>query len=269
MNIIETNLNFGGLSYNNNPNKIVLHHLEANGWTVEDVHRCHREEKGWSGIGYHFYVRKDGSIYKGRDIEADGAHCPGANRSSIGICAEGMYMNDTMPEAQKQAIIQLGNYLKANYSIQGVYGHRDLYSTDCPGDNYPLQELINGIMYGTSSADVVTSSNASANPILVEQIKALQYNFNKVMGTSLKVDGVPGVNTVAVVNSYTITKGGGPNNIIRWIQQKLQLWGYKVRNITGIYDEETFQAVTELQKNWGRATDGIIGSCTWDIFLNN
>lgn len=267
MNIIETNLNFRGLTYNNNPNKIVLHHLEANGWTVEDIHRCHIEDKGWAGIGYHFYVRKDGSIYRGRPEGAQGAHCPGANTCSIAICAEGHYMDDIMPEAQQKSIIELGSYIRHKYGITQVYGHRDLYSTDCPGSQYPLQEIAACIL--TGSYNVSAASPGVENPILKEQIKALQYNFNKIMGTSLRIDGVPGTNTVAAVNSYTITKGGGPNNIIRWIQQKLQLWGYNCKHITGVFDGETFQAITELQKNWGRDTDGIIGPRTWEIFLNN
>ena len=43
---------------------IVLHHAEASTCTAEQVDQWHKEN-GWSGIGYHFFVRKDGRIYRG------------------------------------------------------------------------------------------------------------------------------------------------------------------------------------------------------------
>lgn len=41
--------------------------------------------RGWSGIGYHFIVKRDGSIQVGRDINTAGAHVGGFNTRSIGI----------------------------------------------------------------------------------------------------------------------------------------------------------------------------------------
>ena len=77
MNIIDV-----GLKFNSNMSRIgtiegiVLHHsgvlvLQS----VEAIHLYHKN-KGWAGIGYHYYVRKDGSVYKGRPEEYAGAHCP-------------------------------------------------------------------------------------------------------------------------------------------------------------------------------------------------
>lgn len=45
---------------------IVLHHRAGSG-TVESIHAEHIA-RGWAGIGYHFYVRRDGSIYRGRPL---------------------------------------------------------------------------------------------------------------------------------------------------------------------------------------------------------
>ncbi|WP_072060838.1 glucosaminidase domain-containing protein [Clostridium novyi] len=142
MNIIETNLNFKSLSWGNEPKQIFLHHLEWSKCTVYDVDRCHKNDFGWSGIGYHFFVAKDGNIYRGRPEGAIGAHCKGHNTNTLGIGAEGNYMNETMPQAQKNAIIQLCKYLCNKYGITDVRGHKEApYSTDCPGVNYPLEEI--------------------------------------------------------------------------------------------------------------------------------
>lgn len=123
-------------------NYIVLHHADASSATVNDIHSWHLA-KGWIGIGYHYYVRKDGTIYRGRPQDAVGAHVEGHNHDSIGICAEGNYMKEkTMPEAQKQAIITLCKELLTIYPNAKIVGHRDLMKTDCPGINYPMQEII-------------------------------------------------------------------------------------------------------------------------------
>ena len=51
---------------------VVLHHSAGAG-TVEEVHRIHRGQ-GWPGIGYHFYVRKSGEVYRGRPEDQIGTH---------------------------------------------------------------------------------------------------------------------------------------------------------------------------------------------------
>ena len=56
----------------------------------------------------------------------------GANSNSIGICAEGDYNNEIMPEIQKQAIIELIADIKKRYNIKWIKGHREILSTSCP-----------------------------------------------------------------------------------------------------------------------------------------
>ena len=144
MNIIETAWNWNsGLSRRSSTEYIALHHAEASRCTAQQIDDWHKSN-GWSGIGYHFFVRKDGTIYRGRPMWALGAHVQGMNSKSIGICAEGAYMTETMPGAQKRAIAELLDYLKANYYPNAkIVGHREIGSSNCPGDNYPLEELKN------------------------------------------------------------------------------------------------------------------------------
>jgi uncharacterized protein YraI len=159
MNIINSNLQFRNLQYGNKPDTIVLHNADAVKCTIQDIHNWHLQN-GWAGCGYHYLVRKDGSIYTGRPENAVGAHCPGQNSHSIGICAEGKYMAEQMPAVQKQAIEELGTYIKKKYGIKTVGGHKEFYSTDCPGTNYPLAEIKSAIL--NSNAAVVNNVVASA-----------------------------------------------------------------------------------------------------------
>lgn len=142
MKIIETNLKFNSnyQERGGKPTGIVLHHAAANG-SVNDVHNWHLGN-GWAGIGYHFYVRKDGSVYRGRPENWYGAHTANHNEK-IGICAEGNFEIDVMSVAQKNAIIELLDYLYDKYGKLKVYGHRDLDATACPGKNYPFNDIVN------------------------------------------------------------------------------------------------------------------------------
>lgn len=142
--IIDTNLifDFGeGGPRPNKPEALVLHHAEASNASVGDIHRWHKFGNGWAGIGYHFYIRKDGSIYKGREENWRGAHAPAYNDKSLGICVEGAYQKEYMPEVQKKAVIKLGRYLAAKYNIHEVFKHGEVTATDCPGKNYPFMEI--------------------------------------------------------------------------------------------------------------------------------
>ena len=146
MQIIDEKYNWnGGFTSRFKTDYIVLHHAEAVKCTAQDVHSWHRAN-GWTGIGYHFFVRKDGTIYRGRPINVVGAHVQGMNSCSIGICAEGDYhtKEKTMPQAQKKSIIELCQYLKKNYySNAKIVGHREIGDSNCPGRYYPLDEIKN------------------------------------------------------------------------------------------------------------------------------
>ena len=146
MQIIEEKYNWnGGFTSRSKTDYIVLHHAEAVKCTAQDIHSWHRAN-GWTGIGYHFFVRKDGTIYRGRPINVVGAHVQGMNSCSIGICAEGDYhtKEKTMPQAQKKSIIELCQYLKKNYYPNAkIVGHREIGDSNCPGRYYPLDEIKN------------------------------------------------------------------------------------------------------------------------------
>lgn len=142
MQIIETNLpTNGSFSRRNRTDEIILHHAEAKSASVEEVNRWHLE-RGWTGIGYHFYIRKDGRIYRGRPEWAFGAHAQGYNSRAIGICVEGSYMTETMPKAQFDALVGLVREEMAKYPGAKVLRHRDVNSTDCPGVNFPWVALL-------------------------------------------------------------------------------------------------------------------------------
>lgn len=141
MNIHDANLKRNGnWSYRSSTSEIILHHAEASRASVEDVNSWHIE-RGWAGIGYHYYVRKDGTIWRGRPEWAVGAHAVGHNDKSIGICCEGAYMTETMPAAQLSALKGLICDIMSRYGNLELLRHKDVNSTDCPGVNFPWAEV--------------------------------------------------------------------------------------------------------------------------------
>ena len=102
MNIIETNLQFGTLTARKSTTRAILHHAEAKTCSAADIHNWHKQ-RGWTGAGYHFLVRKDGKVYRLRPEWTVGAHAAGANSDSLGICFEGAYNTEYMGQAQIQA----------------------------------------------------------------------------------------------------------------------------------------------------------------------
>lgn len=150
--IIDTGLVFTGLKHTNKPVECILHHASGNG-TVEAIHEFHKS-KGWGGIGYNYYVRKDGTVYKGRPTTAVGCHCSaqGKNRVSIGVCFEGNLQDDTMPQAQIEAGKQLCKYIREYHKITKFAKHKDYANTDCPGKNFPFDEITKGTATAPSTS---------------------------------------------------------------------------------------------------------------------
>ena len=106
-------------------------------FTATDIDRWHRE-RGFNGIGYHYVIRLDGKLEKGRDVALAGAHCKGWNERSVGICYiggldENGRPTDTRTNAQKRVLYQIIMDLQREYNILQVLGHRDT-SPDLNGD---------------------------------------------------------------------------------------------------------------------------------------
>jgi len=136
--MIDSNLTFKPLTaFRQTPEYLVLHH-EAGQGTVEEIHRYHLS-KGWSGIAYHAYVRRDGSVYAGRPLDKQGGHTSGYNSNSIGICFEGNFETETMGTQQLIGGMKAINEVLAKYPHLKIVGHRELTPTACPGKNFPLE----------------------------------------------------------------------------------------------------------------------------------
>lgn len=264
MKIIETNLKFRGAMANRAATRrIITHHAEASSCTPEQIHDWHLKN-GWSGAGYHFLVRKNGSVYRLRPEGKVGSHAKGANSDSIGICFEGRYQTETMPESQVKAGQELVAYLKAKYGISKVQRHKDVCSTDCPGTNFPF-ERIAGV---TASTGTVTSTPAKKPTTSTTKgdpwVGNLQAECNAQGFSNQAVDKIAGPITLA---GCPTVRRGARGGITRLIQQRLNALGFNCGSADSIFGAKTEAAVKAFQRAHGLAADGIVGKNTWRKLL--
>ena len=105
-------------------------------------------ENGWDDIGYHFVIRRDGTVELGRDIDVTGAHAYGLNKYSIGICMVGGRGSHGKPQDNftdnqylSSAILIRGLIFKYP-DIRSVIGHGDVRGCDKTCPNFSVSEFL-------------------------------------------------------------------------------------------------------------------------------
>lgn len=130
-------------------NEIIVHcsaTKEGQDFTTADIKRWHLA-RGFSDIGYHYVIYRDGSVHTGRNVNIGGAHCTNHNAHSIGVCyIGGLDKNnkpkDTRTDAQKKSLLSLLAQLKKLYPKATIHGHCEFANKACPCFN-AKQEYIN------------------------------------------------------------------------------------------------------------------------------
>lgn len=139
---------------------IVLHHTAADSGSVESIHETHLQRKDgsgrpWLGIGYHFVIGNGKGMPDG-EIEATfrwreqlhGAHAGGSNpdynQQGIGIVLVGNFQKQRPTQQQLLSVKRLVRSLAEDYGIAStnIIGHKDIRATECPGELFPLQDVV-------------------------------------------------------------------------------------------------------------------------------
>jgi N-acetyl-anhydromuramyl-L-alanine amidase AmpD len=114
--------------------ELIVIHCSATGPEMdigaEEIRRWHKR-RGWSDIGYHWVIRRNGDVETGRAEHRQGAHAKDYNRNSIGVCLIGGVDDNQYPEAnytpaQWHALDAVIEDLLDRYPDALICGHRDL-----------------------------------------------------------------------------------------------------------------------------------------------
>ena len=120
-------------------NKIIIHCAATKPSMdigIEEITKWHIQ-RGFSGCGYHYVIKRDGAIETGRAEEDIGAHAYGHNCDSMGLALVGGLSEDGKSEAnytdeQWSMLRELVEELIEKYPDVEIIGHNDVSKKDCP-----------------------------------------------------------------------------------------------------------------------------------------
>jgi N-acetylmuramoyl-L-alanine amidase len=112
---------------------------------VAEIRKWHLQ-RGFADIGYHYVIRRNGLIEKGRPDSMPGAHAEGYNMHSLGLCLVGglkkgtTKAEDNFEAVQKATLFGLLKELHGKYPTATILGHRDLpgVTKACPSFDVSL-----------------------------------------------------------------------------------------------------------------------------------
>jgi peptidoglycan hydrolase-like protein with peptidoglycan-binding domain len=230
----------GELRYGNRPLFIILAESGKSNYSIYDMDKDDKYENDKVMFRGHFYISKDGRIFRGRPINVFGdfAYDSVKNRNfnvnSIGIYVEGDYTSELMPVIQRSSLILLIQYLKNEHdSIRSIYGLDELISgIDNPGVLFPLNEII------------ASALNVNIEPVRIAPNGNTRYAFES---RTLYYDPVKPIT----------------GNDVKELQFLLTLFGFTC-DINSIFDNVTLDAVINFQRSYNVVPDGVVSTDTFN-----
>ena len=159
--------------------------------------------RGFSDIGYHFFIQKDGTLEYGRGIEKTPAAQKGHNLNTLAICMHGL-KEENFTEAQFDTLKKLATQIEHNYENISFHGHCEVSKKACPVFNY--KKVLDLDIYGSLNKNVgllqqIKSKKAEDLPELKlgsrgEAVELLQ----KLL--FIKIDGIFGPQTSRSIKDF-------------------------------------------------------------------
>lgn len=120
---------------------ICIHHSAAPATiAIQNVAEYHVKDRGWPGIGYHFYVKPDGATYQTNHMETVSYHVADNNHYTVGVCVAGDFTYQPPPATQVEAAARLVAWLMQELKVPDAHimGHKEFPKNDtsCPGETW-------------------------------------------------------------------------------------------------------------------------------------
>ena len=127
--------------------------IDAN--TVDNWHRA----RGFFEIGYNYFIKRDGTMETGRDVDQVGAHAKGYNHNSVGIAMAGgvsekdiKIAENNFTKEQFQTLDELLQMLVEKYPSAHIIGHNQISTKDCP--SFDVQSYLKGKSFSERGDDI-------------------------------------------------------------------------------------------------------------------
>jgi hypothetical protein len=238
----------------------------------ERIARYHVTRQDWPGIGYHFLVGDDGTLYQGNTLETVSHHAANMNTSAAGICFLGSFMKEVPPEAQIQAGAQLTAWLVQELGIplDKVRGHKEFMDTACPGTQWLAGKKWKETLFQEIGEVIEKGTQPSPEP--PDQEKPI-YHYMLFWSNEDQWAETDWLNARNYIRTFRPTVGfsaedaalakfvtivGGPLGIPRSVEAQLEQSGCQVDRIAGRDEAETKQILDSLVEQ-GKRFQGFDG----------
>ena len=236
---------------------------------VATIRRWHKD-RGFSDIGYHFFIHKNGKISKGRDIEKSPAAQKGNNKNTIAICLHGL-LKEKFTKAQYKAVGKLCKEINDSYFKNiSFHGHKEVSAKACPVFDY--KKVLKLDKYGSLGLDssIAVGVEIGENGFVELNYKDTGIEVEKLQKLlNIAIDGDYGKKTLKAVKAFKSIHNLYPSGIVT--KQVWELLSRPVLENIRVFDENKLpnlrigsrgKSVEFLQELLFIKVDGIFGANT-------
>jgi N-acetyl-anhydromuramyl-L-alanine amidase AmpD len=236
---------------------IAIHHSAGPASVTPQQVAAYHVSKDWPGIGYHFYVEPDGTIYQTNRLETVAYNVYNNNHYLIGICTAGTFNDVTPTPLQIERLAALVAWLrqKLNIPINNVCGHREFpdNATECPGNEWLGDKRWKDMLLARVRAAEVAGAAAAAPRAIGHYMLFWQHPDDWA-----KDDWLGAVNYIArfrptagfsaddAKTAEYVTIVGGPNGVSIDTEMALVAAGCKVERLAGADFNATKQMLDDM-----------------------
>ncbi|OCP17388.1 MULTISPECIES: peptidoglycan-binding domain-containing protein [unclassified Ensifer] len=195
------------------------------------------KQRGWAGVGYHFFIRKSGELEIGRDLEITPAAQEGNNKGTIAICLHGL-KSENFTAAQYATVLSLCQQINNAYGgAVTFHGHCEVARKACPVFDYKR-------VLGLSAGKLPRDPTAPNRDISMPRMPGIEHLEEPSAGRTM------------------VLKHGDKSGGVFDVQKRLSALGYFVGKIEGDFGDRTRAAVLAFQADNHLIADGKVGPAT-------
>ena len=241
---------------------ITVHHSAAPASiSPQRIAEYHVYSHKWPGMGYHFYIGADGTIYHTQDMHRISYHVANNNSYTVGVCLAGNFTRTVPPKAQLEAAARLIAWLMEELRIplEYVLGHKEYprTSTACPGYQWDHEKRWKKLLW---NAITEFRKNAGAPKIEKKPIQHYVLFWKHSRNRWAKNDWLA---AAAYIGRFGATAGfseeearlarfvtiiGGPTGVSSEVETRLQETGCIVQRVAGKSEQETKRLLEKLAR---------------------